>query len=136
QIAAFSTARAHLAEGGIFGFDVFYPNFARLYDTSGGGEILEAEWTDNEGRTVRRFYVRDRVDKLNQVIHGSFIFRKYAGGRLVSEETSPLVMSYYTYLQLLLLLKMTGFEITQEYGNFDRAPITTLKEIIILARAV
>jgi SAM-dependent methyltransferase len=135
QLAALEKARRHLTDGGILGFDVFFPNF-RLFDEPDGVEKPEREWVDQKGRTVRRFFLRHRVDRVNQVIYASFIFRTYAGKELISEETSPLNMSYYTYQQLRLLLKLTHFEPFEEYGSFARAPITKQEEMIFLARAV
>ncbi|HEY4049170.1 MAG TPA: class I SAM-dependent methyltransferase [Acidobacteriaceae bacterium] len=135
QIAAFQNARRHLKAGGILGFDVFFPNFS-LFDEPDGVEKPEREWLDQEGRTIRRFFLRHRVDKVNQVIYASFIFRTYAGRELISEETSPLNMSYYTYPHLRLLLKLTHFEASEEYGSFALDPITKQQEMIILARAV
>jgi SAM-dependent methyltransferase len=135
QIAAFQSARRHVKAGGILGFDVFFPNFS-LFNEPDGVEKPEREWLDREGRTIRRSFLRHRVDKVNQVIYASFIFRTYAGTELISEETSPLEMSYYTYPHLQLLLKLAHFEAFEEYGSFAQAPITKQEEMIILARAV
>jgi hypothetical protein len=70
------------------------------------------------------------------VIYASFIFRIYRGTDLIAEETSPLNMSYYTYPHLRLLLKLSQFEVAEEFGSFTRAPITAHQEMIILAQAV
>jgi SAM-dependent methyltransferase len=135
QIAALTNARRHLTTGGILGFDVFFPDFSS-FDQPDGVEQPEREWIDDEGCTVRRFFLRHRVDKVNQVIYASFIFRTYRGTDLVAEEISPLNMSYYTYPHLRLLLKLSQFELAEEFGSFRRAPITVHQEMIILARAV
>ncbi len=108
QIAVLTNARRHLTTGGILGFDVFFPDFSS-FDQLDGVEQPEREWIDDEGRTVRRFFLRHRVDKVNQVIYASFIFRTYRGTDLVAEEISPLNMSYYTYPHLRLLLKLSQF---------------------------
>jgi SAM-dependent methyltransferase len=134
QIAAFENARRHLEPDGLLGFDVFFPIPAVL-DQPIGVERPEREWTDANRHTVKRFYVRERWDKLNQVMHGSFIFRTYAGDQQIGEERSSLEMSYYTYPELRLILKLTGFEIVEQYGSFARDPITVEREIIIVARA-
>jgi hypothetical protein len=76
------------------------------------------------------------VDKINQVIYAFFIFRTYLGADLIAEEISPLNMSYYTYPHLQLLLKLSQFEVVEDYGSFLRDPITAQQEMIILARAV
>jgi SAM-dependent methyltransferase len=145
QNAALSNARRHLVTGGILGFDVLFPNFSS-FDQPDGLERLEREWIDVERNRVRRFYIRHRVDRVNQVVYASCIYRIYKGADLTNtpprpaevlvEERSPLNLSYYTYPHLRLLLKMTHFELVEEYGSFAREPITAQKEMIILARAV
>lgn len=133
QIAAFRAVRRHLLPGGIFAFDLFYPNY-RALDENPGEERPDLEWLDPEvpGRTIRRFFVREKVDKLNQVFMGHFIFRIFDGENLVKEEREPLQMSYYTYPQLLLLFEQTGFRILEEYGSFARDPIGICKEMIFV----
>lgn len=135
QLAALRNARRHLIVGGTLGFDVFFPNYKAL-EQPDGIEKFEREWTDSQGRDVRRFFLRHKVDKLNQVIYASFIFRTYVGENLISEETSPINMSYYTYPHLQLLLHLSGLELVEEYGAFDHSPITSLQEMILLARAI
>ena len=63
------------------------------------------------------------VDKINQNFTATFIFRTYQGERLVQEETEPLSMSYYTYPHLRALFLLTGLEIVEEYGSFERTPL-------------
>jgi ubiquinone/menaquinone biosynthesis C-methylase UbiE len=135
QLAALKNARRHLIDGGTVGFDVFFPNYTALVQPN-EVEKFEREWTDSNNRTVRRFFLRHRVDTLNQVIYASFIFRTYSGEDLVSEEISPINMSYYTYPHLKLLLQLSGFKPMEEYGSYDRSPITSQKEMIFLARAI
>ncbi len=137
QLAALATARRHLVTGGMLGFDVFFPNFS-VFDRPDGIDKLEREWMDGEGRKVQQSHLRHRVDKVNQVIYSSFIFRTYAGDDLMAEVSSPINMSYYTYPHLRLLLKLSDFDIAEEFGSFARGPITGQppSEMIILARAV
>jgi hypothetical protein len=85
---------------------------------------------------VRRSYLRKSLDRLNQFTEGEFIFRSYRGEELVKEERSPLNMSYYTYPQILLLLKNAGFKVLEEYGSYDREPISVCKEMIFIAEKV
>lgn len=135
QIATLANARRHIKTGGFLGFDVFFPNFA-AFEQRDGVEKFERDWVNESGNTVKRFFLRHRVDRVNQVIYGSFIFRTYDGDTLVSEEISPLDMSFYTYPHLRLLLKLTGFEPVEEYGSFALESITARQEMIFLARAV
>jgi SAM-dependent methyltransferase len=136
QIAALKTAGFHLEDEGILAFDVFFPKFA-MFDAGIGEEMLELEWqvkSDPE-RFVRRYLRKESVDKVNQNFTATFIFRTYQGGRLASEETEPLKMSYYTYPHLQALFLLAGLEIVEEYGSFARTPLdNNAKEMIFLLK--
>ncbi len=133
QIAAFRMIRRHLLPDGCFAFDAFYPQY-HLLDQDLHVERPDLEWPDPSmpGRIVRRFFVREQVDKLNQVFSGQFVFRVFEGDTLVSEQREPLRMSYYTYPQFLLLFEMSGFRVLEEYGGFNKEPIGICKEMIFV----
>lgn len=133
QLAAFNNFSKHLNRGGRLAFNLFYPNYKLLDEI--GVEHQELEWTDknDSSLTVRRSFVRTSVDKLNQVFQGEFIFRSFRGDSLVSEDRSHLSMSYYTYPQVLLLLKASGFKVVEEYGSFNKEPISACKEMVFIA---
>lgn len=133
QLAAFRQFNQHLNSGGGLAFNVFYPNYKLLDEV--GVEKQELQWTDPDdpSLTVKRSFLRKSVDKLNQVFQGDFIFRSYRGNKLIKEDRSELNMSYYTYPQVLLLLKTTGFRVLEEYGSFSKEPISVCKEMIFIA---
>ena len=99
-------------------------------------EALDAEWVDpdNPQRTIRRYFMRHRVNPLHQYFEGEFIFRTHEADQLILEERSPLKMNYYTYPHLLLLFKHCGLEIVEEYGSFDKDPIDICNEMIFVLR--
>jgi len=132
QVAALQTAAFHLEPGGILVFDVFYPKFDSL-NSKVGEELLELEWTPkfDRSKVVRRFIRKESVDKINQNFAATFIFRTYQGERLVQEETEPLRLSYYTYPHLRALFLLTGLEIVEEYGSFERTPLDNQAEQMI-----
>jgi hypothetical protein len=72
---------------------------------------------------VRRYFRKESYDKIAQTFDATFVFRTYCDEKLVSEETEPLKMSYYTYPQMRALLALAGLEIVAEYGSFRRAPL-------------
>lgn len=133
QLAAFRCFHAHLRTGGQIAFNLFFPNY-RLLDEL-GVEEAEVTWIDplDHAITVRRTFLRKSVDRLNQLFEGEFIFRSYCGVELVNEERSSVKMSYYTYPQVLLLFKSTGFKIKEEYGSYDKEPISVCKHMIFIA---
>jgi SAM-dependent methyltransferase len=136
QVAAFQTAALHLREDGILAFDVFYPKFEML-SAGAGKETLELEWQvrSRPDATVRRFFRKDAVDKINQTFSATFLFRTYEGERLVEEEAEPLKMSYYTYPHLRALFLLAGLEVVEEYGSFAKARLdNSAQEMIFLLR--
>ena len=138
QVAALQTAAFHLEDGGTLAFDVFYPKFDSL-NSKVGQEILELEWTpkSDPSKVIRRYLRKESVDKVNQNFTVTFIFRTYQGEKLVQEETESLRMSYYTYPHLRALFLLTGLEIVEEYGSFERTPLDNEAEemIFVLKRS-
>jgi SAM-dependent methyltransferase len=136
QVAALKSAAAHVAEGGLLAFDVFYPRFERL-PLGIGEEILEAEWSPVSApdTVIRRYYRKESFDKINQSFSLTFIFRTYRGEVLVHEEHEGLKMTGYTYPHLRALFLLAGLEPVAEYGSFAKTPLdNTAEEMIFLLR--
>jgi SAM-dependent methyltransferase len=134
QVSALKSAAAHVAKGGILAFDVFYPKFERL-PLRIGEEQLEVEWSPASETLVRRYYCKDALDKINQSLSLTFIFRTYRNGELIREESESLKMSYYTYPHLRALFLMADLEPVAEYGSFAKTPLdNTAEEMIFLLR--
>jgi SAM-dependent methyltransferase len=138
QLAALRTAAAHLSDGGRLAFDVFYPKF-EVIPGGIGEEILELEWhlDGDPSKTVRRYFRKESYDKIAQTFNATFLFRLYYGESLVSEETEPLKMSYYTYPQMLGLFAMAGLEIMEQHGSFKKTPLdnSATEMIFVLKKA-
>lgn len=134
QFAALRSAAAHLARDGILALDVFYPKFERLPQKI-GEEQLEVEWSPASGTIIRRYYRKDALDKINQSLSLTFIFRTYRNEELICEESEALKMSYYTYPHLQSLFLMAGLEPVAEYGSFAKTPLDdSAEEMIFLLR--
>jgi SAM-dependent methyltransferase len=136
QLHALLSAAAHVAEGGILAFDVFYPKFDLLLQGL-GEERFEAEWPSSSDpeTTVRRFFRKEAVDKINQSFSLTFIYRNYRNGELGSEETEKFKFSYYTYPHLRALFLLADLAPVAEYGSFAKTPLdNTAGEMIFLLR--
>jgi SAM-dependent methyltransferase len=134
QGKALSSAAAHVAERGLIALDVFYPRFDRLFRGL-GEEALEAEWSPAPGSLIRRYYRKDAIDKIDQNLTLTFLFRTYRDGQLVSEEAETLKMSFYTYPHLRALFQLAGLEPVAEYGSFGKTPLDNdAEEMIFLLR--
>lgn len=135
QVAALKSAAAHVAKEGILAFDVFFPKFDRLPSRI-GEEQLETEWSPASETIIRRYYRKDALDKINQSLSLTFIFRTYRNGELIREESEPLKMSFYTYPHLRALFLMAELEPIAEYGSFARTPLDDkAEEMIFLLRS-
>ena len=121
QLGALTTAREHLAIGGLFAFDVFFPMLSRV-EGGIGEEYLDSEWpaADGSGRVHRRYFRKDAYDPVDLNFRGVFLHRLCAGDEVLEEEEQPLRMSVYTYPHLKLLFAAADLEIVEQYGTFDR----------------
>jgi SAM-dependent methyltransferase len=138
QLRALTSAAAHVADGGVLAFDVFYPRFDVLM-LGIGEERLEAEWSppSDPETVIRRYFRKESVDKIGQTYTLTFIFRTYRNGQLTAEETDTLKMSYYTYPHLQALFLLAGLETVAEYGSFAKTPLdNSAQEMIFLLRPV
>ncbi len=122
QIAALATAKRHLSGDGLLVFDVFNPKLD-LIAAGVGSEIREMAWQSGENEETVRFFRKEAVDTVNMSFSGSFIFRVYRDGRLVSEEEDRFEMSFYTYPHLQLLFRAVDLEVIDAYGSFDKKPL-------------
>jgi hypothetical protein len=124
QRAALCSAAFDLASDGLLAFDVFYPRFESLVPGV-GEEVLELQWTreDDPATTVRRYLRKESIDKINQNFTAHFIYRTYRDDTLIKEETALLKMSYYTYPHLRALFLLSGLDIVEEYGSWEKTPL-------------
>lgn len=136
QLRALTSAAAHVAKGGMLAFDVFYPKFEVL-QRGIGEERFEAEWSppSSPETVIRRYYRKDAVDKIQQTLALTFIFRRYRNGNAELEEKDTLTMSYYTYPHLRALFLLAGLEPVAEYGSFSKTALdNSAEEMIFVLR--
>jgi len=136
QLRALRTAAAHLTVDGILAFDVFYPKF-EMINRKMGEEVPEMEWksSPDSSATVRRYFRKESVDKINQVFDLTFVYRTFRNEQLIAEETENFQLSFYTYPHLRALFLLAGLEIVEEYGSFAKTPMdNTAEQMIFLLR--
>jgi hypothetical protein len=138
QVAALTSAAAHLTDTGTLAFDVFYPKFDMIW-TKVGEEIPEMQWSPESDPTkvIHRFFRKDAIDKINQIFSFTFIFRTFQGDTLVLEETEAFRLCYYTYPHLRALFLLAGLEPVAEYGSFAKTPLdNSAEQMIFLLRKI
>jgi SAM-dependent methyltransferase len=133
QVNALNRAKAHLLAGGLLSFNVFYPNFRMLAEPM-RTPVFDIEWPDpaHPNQTIRRYFIRRRINKLQQYFEGAFIFRTCEGDTILKEEEYPLRMGYYTYPHLLLLFRICGLQIREQYGSLRKDPMETCQEMVFV----
>ena len=136
QLALFETVRAHLAPGGVFAFDIFFPDINRLKVEHNPAWSLEVDQTIKDlGFRFQRDYARE-IDPITQTMVVHFRMREFKDNVLVREWLSDLPMTYVFPRELEHLVARAGFEIAHFWGDYDRHDFYTLsqpqKQVLVL----
>jgi len=120
QLALFDGVRAQLAPGGVFAFDIFFPDINRLKVEGTPGWALEIDLAHPErGFRFQRDMARE-LDPIRQTMTVHFRMREYADDVLTREWASDLEMTYIFPRELEHLIARAGFEIVHFWGEYDR----------------
>ncbi|MCI0634504.1 MAG: class I SAM-dependent methyltransferase [Actinobacteria bacterium] len=133
QLACLAGVHRHLASGGLFAFDVFQPDLARLA-VAEEPELEEARFRDGDDEIVRLASVRR--DLATQTQEVTMRFERRRGGEVVGDEVERFRMRWYHRYEVEHLLARAGFEVVALYGDLDRRPFDRdAKEMVFVARA-
>ena len=134
-LAFLRNAREHLVSGGLLGIEVSAFSPEDLADPP-GGPGLRHDFTRElrEGR-LDRFSV-SRYDAASQLLRMRLYYERYdATGELLSRRTHDLTIRTTNRDELLLMLRLAGFEAEAVYGGFEGEPFTSASDhLIVLAR--
>jgi SAM-dependent methyltransferase len=132
QLATLACIRRHLAPGGVFAFDVFVPNLARMaIEHEPEAEDVRAPDGDAE---VRRFTEVHR-DYVTQLMTLKMRHERWQGDAKLSEGRTELRLRWFFRYELEHLLARAGFAVVALYGGFDREAYDARREMIFIARA-
>jgi len=120
QLACLACVRRHLAPGGTFAFDVFFPRLERLVERGGSG-IEDARFPDGDDVVVRRTESYPEVER--QVLDVRMRYERWRGGEIYRTETVVFEMRYFFRYELEHLLARAGFGSVRISGDFDGAPL-------------
>lgn len=127
QQALLQRIRSHLAEGGLWAFETRNPNWSDLTT-----DLNETEWmtyTNKEGYKVRITEVR-QYDHVAQVLDYT-LWRRWQEPTGEKVRTTRIAIRYTFPQELTALLENTGFQIIEQYGNWDKSPLTKNSPSII-----
>lgn len=131
-LAALATARAHLDEGGLLAFDVWYGPAVLTEQPSERITIAEA----GSQRIVRA--ATGSLDTRHNLCTVDYRLRILDGTKLVDEVTESHVVRYFCPLELELFLEVAGFSLLRLGGfpDFATDPDASTWNVLALARAV
>jgi SAM-dependent methyltransferase len=133
QLACLAAVRRHLAPGGLFAFDVFQPDLARLA-LADEPEYEEDRFADGDDEIVR--LARVTRDVATQTQNVTIRFERRRDGAAVGSEVERFRMRWYHRYELEHLLARTGFDVVALYGDFDRRPFDRhAREMVFVTRA-
>ncbi len=121
QLAAFKTAREHLAPGGVFALDIFVPDVKRISSDERPPKWgMEVDQTLGEaGIRLQRDIVR-KVDPIRQQMLITWRMKEYRDNVLEREWVSDLEMTYVFPRELENLVARAGYEFVHYWGSYHR----------------
>jgi SAM-dependent methyltransferase len=111
QVRCFANAAAHLADGGVFVLDAFFPDLAR-FDR---GQRVQV----NQLGVGEVFLDVSKHDPVAQRVDSQHVFVTGAGTKLV-----PISIRYAFPPELDLMARLAGLELQSRWGGWRREPFT------------
>lgn len=127
QLAALAAIKKHLAPGGVFAFDVFFPDVTRLHGAELSRWQLEMDESFEDGSRVQRDNVRV-VNTRTQVFTVTWRNKEYENQTLVREWITDLQLTYFFPRELTNLLARAGFELVHYWGDLHRNDFWKMSE--------
>jgi O-methyltransferase involved in polyketide biosynthesis len=127
QEALFASVKRHLAPGGVFAFETRNPSGHDL--TNRPEEEFDQSYTSVEGHQVSVSFTQ-RYDPITQIMYWTSYRRWTVGERDHKKETH--IACRFTHPQELeALLHYNGFQIIQQYGNWDKEKLSMFSPSMI-----
>jgi len=127
QRALLANIRKHLTDDGIFAFETRNPDWNELTT-----DLNESEWmtyANDKGFSVRIMETRE-YDHVAQVLAYT-LYRRWHETDGDKERITRIALRYTFPQELIALLETSGFKILNQYGNWDKSPLTKDSETII-----
>ncbi len=127
-------ARRHLEPGGLLGIEVSAFSPEELTEEPDGPE-RQHDFTRKlpNGRLER--YSLSRYDAASQLMEMRLFYELYGGDTLRDHQAHDLVIRVTNRDELILMLRLAGFEVEAVYGGFGNEPFTAESDhLLVLAR--
>jgi len=128
-------ARDHLEPGGLLGIEVSAFSPEELADPPGGPPLRHDFTRETRDGWLDRFSV-SQYDAASQLLSMHLFYELYdSSGELRSKRAHDLTIRVTNRDELVLMLRMCGFETEAVYGGFDEEPFAAGSDhLIVLAR--
>lgn len=134
QISLLTHLRRYLLPGGTLVIDL--PNAGEIFATVDDGAVrLERSFYEPEtGNLVMQQSV-SQLDRAEQMQYVTWIYDEIDQDGVVHRTVAPLTQRYVFPGELDLLLRVSGWQRTERFGNYDRAPFEDgCERLIVLAK--
>jgi ubiquinone/menaquinone biosynthesis C-methylase UbiE len=118
----------HLESNGIFAFDIFKP---KKYDEKWLGKEDISYDVEVDGKRIIRSTVNHYADTIKKNIQYKSRYKIIEEGKETIVE-DLLTYKYYEYEDIVKILKILDFKITDEYGYYDKRSIKDGSEMIFI----
>ncbi len=135
-LAFLRNARDHLMPGGLLGIEVSAFSPEELIDPPGDPELRHDFTRALPDGRLARFSV-SRYDAASQLMQMHLFYERYrASGILESRRAHDLTIRVVGRDELLLMLRLSGFEVEAVYGGFEGESFTSTSDrLVVLGRA-
>lgn len=135
QRAALACVHRHLAPGGHLVVDVFDPLLEHCVPGAASPMPDREAVEPASGHLVRRRTVARHNDPINQTIAETFRLEVVsATGEVIAEAETSFAVRWACRQEMAYLFELSGFEVVEQYSDFDRAPPAYGKRQIWVAR--
>jgi SAM-dependent methyltransferase len=132
QIRCLQLCREHLLPDGMLAFDTFFPTLEYV-STPSNTRVLEGEMPHPETGLSMRMYDTRTIDRVAQTQHSlNELELLAADGSIATVHRSHCIGRYFYKHEMELLVRIAGFAHWEIYGDFDRRPLTSENDAMIV----
>lgn len=132
QLQTLRVCREHLQPGGVLVFNIYFPGLEIIAGKE-GVPVLEGEVKHPVTGSPVRIYDTRSYNRVEQVQHSIMEIQELdPSGRVAAVHKSETYMRWTFKHEMGLLLRVAGFQNWQIYGDFDRRPLTSEKDQMIV----
>ena len=133
QISCLECCRKHLLPGGNLVFDTFFPSLD-IVGAPQNTRVLEGELPHPQTGLPMRMYDTRSFDRVAQIQHSLNEIELLAADGSIQTVLRSQISSRYIYKhEMELLLRLAGFARREIYGDFDRRPLTSENDAMVVS---